>query len=289
MNILEKVGILETLSSGQIGIKGIDNKEYPIPSYTQIRERIKESQEHHEFLETKADQGFTKLLLVPFGMSLDALIEKYKEVIIKHHQEGKLLATKENQHDPDEQLELNANEPIWVWDQYSQADKEGKLVYYPTQFTENNHQGKTKQELLNEEKTGFHILLAEDFPNIPKEGKGKEIGTKHKRKQIEANKTPEEYLRMLQNYREYKGELGQTPEDRIIYAITHLEETNQVIDDYQGKGSISYQVGGWFPVSLGVPDVPDAYWFRVDQRAYLGRSTPRNRSEDIGASFSARV
>ena len=55
-----------------------------------------------------------------------------------------------------------------------------------------------------------------------------------------------------------------TPEDQLMYAITHLEETNQVIDDYKGKGSISYQVGAFFPASGGVPN---AYWSRD---SYLG-------------------
>ena len=39
-NILEKVGILETLSSGELGIKGIDKKEYPFPKYEEILKRI---------------------------------------------------------------------------------------------------------------------------------------------------------------------------------------------------------------------------------------------------------
>jgi len=289
LRILENTSVIETLSTGEKGITGIDNKEYPIPSYQEIRTRIRESKEHEEFLETKADQGFKKLLLVPFGMSLDTLIEKYKQVILKHKQEGKLLATKENPSDPDEQLELDTNEPVWVWDKYNQADKEGKLVYYPKQFTETNHGGKTKEQILQnarDNKGGWNILLVEDLPNIPRQGKGKTIGDKAPRKQIEAGLTSEDYLKLLQENPQYKGEQGQTPEDRIIYAITHLHETNQVIDDYQGKGSVSYEVGAWFPVFRRVPG---SCWARANRQAYLGRDVSDYRNRSFGASFVARI
>ncbi|MBI5306430.1 hypothetical protein HZB04_02510 [Candidatus Wolfebacteria bacterium] len=142
--IMEKTGILEKLSNGELGIKAIDNKEYPLPSYQEIAKRIRENK---EMLKTKTEQGFNQLLIVPFGMKLDDLIEKYKKVILKHHKEGKLLATKENPSDPDESLGLDENQPVWVWDGYKNADSDGKLFYFPKEFS-SNHQGKTKQEIL---------------------------------------------------------------------------------------------------------------------------------------------
>jgi len=82
--ILENVGILEKLTNGEMGIRGIDNKEYSFPSYKEISKRIRENK---EMLKTKVEQGFNQLLIVPFGMKLDDLIEKYKEVILKHYRE----------------------------------------------------------------------------------------------------------------------------------------------------------------------------------------------------------
>jgi hypothetical protein len=277
-DILERTGILEKLSSGEPGIRGIDNKEYVMPKYEDILQRIEAK---GEILKTKIEQGFTKLLIVPFGMKLDDLIEKYSQVILEHHKAGTLLATKEKPTDPDEALELDENQPAWKWDGYNNADIEGKLVYFPKEFSQ-NHQGKTKEELIKEQ-GGWNILLIEDLPNIPRAGKGKII---QNRKQLEANKTPNEYLQTLQTDKQYQNESGMTPEDQVSYAITHLEQTNQVIDDYSGKGSASYQLGAYFAASGGVPH---ACWNRGFRQAFLGRPDPGNRYSGLGARGAVRV
>jgi len=240
--ILEKVGILKKLSCGEMGIKGIDKKEYAFPKMEEISKMMREKQ---EVLKTKTEQGFTNLLIVPFGMKLDDLIERYKQVILKHHKAGKLFATKKEPKEPDKPLELDEKEPVWAWGKYKNADTEGKLVYYPKEFSQENHQGKTKKEILEKE-GAWNILFIEDLPNIPREGKGETIG---ERKQLEANKTPKEYLNALQDESIYQNETGMTPEDQLVYALIHLEQTNQVIDDYSGHGSASYQLGAYFPAS----------------------------------------
>ncbi|MBU4367374.1 hypothetical protein KKC49_00710 [Patescibacteria group bacterium] len=276
--ILKNVGILEKLTNGEIGIKGIDNKEYPFPSYQEISKRIRENK---EMLKTKVEQGFNQLLIVPFGMKLDDLIEKYKEVILKHHQEGKLLATKENPSDPDEPMELNEDKPVWVWDKYNNADISGEIVYFPNEFSKVNHQGKTKQEILKE-KGGWNILFIEDLPNIPRKDKGKEIKS---RKQLESGQSPNEYLETLKTNPIYQNETGMTPEEQIVYALKHLEQTNQVIDDYSGKGSASYQLGAFFPAD---GYVPDAYWYRGTRQVYLDRYTPEGSYSNDGVRGAVR-
>ena len=264
-------------------IEGIDSKEYPLPSYEAVVERIKENK---EMLEAKIEQGFTRLLMVPIAMSLDKLTDKYKESVLKHHKAKKLFASKLNPSDPDLPLELNEKEPIWVWDKYRNADISGELVYYPQEFSK-NHQGKTKQELITNTKDtstpGWQVLLIEDLPNIPREKKGKTIGT---RPQLEANKTPNEYLKTIQTENAYQNESGLTPEDWLILATSHLEETNQVIDDYQGNGSISYQIGGYFPSS---GHVPNAYWARDSHQANLGGNNPSLRYGSIGVRVGVKV
>ena len=213
---------------------------------------------------------------------------KYQQTILKHHKAGKLLATKEKPTDPDEPLELDETQPVWKWDGYDNADVEGKIVYYPKEFSQ-NHQGKTKKELLKEQ-GGWNIILIEDLPNIPREGKGKTIGSPSTslgaRKQFEANKTPVEYLKTIQTAKQYQNEQGMTPEDQITYAITHLEETNQVIDDYSGKGSVSYQLGAYFATS---GDVPDAFWHRDGRLALLGRFVAGYSYSFDGARSVVRV
>jgi len=276
--IMERNGILEKLSTGELGIKAIDNQEYNFPTYQEITKRIKENK---EILKTKTEQGFNQLLIVPFGMKLNDLIEKYEQVILKHYREGKLLATKEKETDPDEPLELNESQPVWVWDKYQNADTNGELVYFPEEFSK-NHSGKTKQEILKEQ-GGFSVILIEDLPNIPREGKGKEIKG---RKQLEANQTPNQYLETLKTNVDYKNETGMTPEEQIIYAIKYLEEKNQVIDDWQGKGSLSFQLGAYFTAGR---NVPDAHWYRVIRRASLNRSVPEYSDSSYGVRTSVKV
>jgi hypothetical protein len=77
-----------------------------------------------------------------------------------------------------------------------------------------------------------------------------------------------------------------TPEDQVSYAITHLEQTNQVIDDYSGKGSASYQLGAYFAAS---GFVPGADWYRVDRQAFLGWDGPGYRDSVFGARGAVRV
>lgn len=282
VKILSKLGILETFpGSKQLGIRGIDDKEYPVPKPEEIMGRL---EANREMILGKMEQGFTKLVIEPFAYSFDALSDKYKKAILKHHKDGKLLATKEHPTDPDEPLPLDENEPLWRWENgYSHCDTEDKLVYFPKEFSR-NHGGHTKKELLaTDVSSGFNIWLVEDMPNIPREGKGKEIGGRH---QLEANKTPTEYLRLFQAKPEYKNESGLTPEADIMYALTNLEETNQVTNDYSGKGSISYQLAAYFHAS---GYVPYSYWDRYYQRACLSRSYPSYRYSGFGPRAGVRV
>ena len=282
IKILSKLGILEIFpDSKSYGIRGIDGKEYPVPKPEEITKLFEKNK---EMILEKMEQGFTKLVMEPFAYSFDSLSEKYKKTILKHYKEGKLFATKEKSTDPDESLSLDENEPLWRWeDGYKNCDREDKIVYFPKEFG-NNHGGKTKKELLTlDPKNAWSIWLLEDMPNISREGKGKEIG---KRKQLEANKSPNDYLKKIQTESEYKNESGLTPEADITYAITELEERNQVINDYDGKGSISYQVGAYF-VSSGA--VPYSCWDRDRRRAYLGGSNPTDQHSLYGVRSGVRV
>ncbi len=298
-DILEKTGVLEQLSSGELGIKGIDGTEYPLPSYREIAQKFREKK---ELLKTKTKQGFTKLVLVPFGMKLEDLIQKYKQTLVKHFQEGKLFFTKKDANDPNEALVpitadmFNANEPVWVWDGYQEADTTGKLIYFPKEFSA-NHQGSTKKEFLEQRQQGWEVILLEDMPNIPKEGEGKTHGG---RTQLDTKgssikpfiasgtttPSPKEYLKALQEDPQYQHEQGLLPEDWLIYALTMLEEQNQIIDDYSGNGKVSYNLGAYFPTSDGVPR---AYWSRDYRQTRVYRNDVDRRYDDCGVRPSVRV
>lgn len=251
--ILENAGILMTFRNGEKGIMGIDGRAYVLPSLEEIRNR---ANNNREILEIKIGQGFTKLLLTPFGISLNVLHEKVSNVILKHVNEGKFFATKKNPNDPNEKLiplELNKSQPFWTWDKYKNADMNGTLVYEFSEFSENHH-GKTKREILDNSSiganAGWYISFIEDIPNLPMEKEGEKIG---ERKQYEANKSPIDYLALLQTERSYINERGITPEDWAMYFLSFLEETDQIIDDYEGAGNVSWNLGGYFPENSGVP------------------------------------
>src|SRR3989339_856903 len=135
VSLLEQVGILK-----EGAITGIDGHEYPVPTLEQIASRIFECR---EILETKHDQGFTKLLLVPFGMSLDALTDALKQFLLKYKKDNPTF-------------HLDTDNPLFVLIGYQRADigDSPDLVYYPQSFDRYNHQGKTKMEILKEQSKG---------------------------------------------------------------------------------------------------------------------------------------
>lgn len=300
--ILENTGVLERLASGELGIKGIDGKEYPLPSYREIAERFREKK---EFLKTKTEQGFTKLVLVPFGMKLEDLIEKYKQTLVRHFEEGRLYFTKKDQNDAHEVLVLitadkfDSSQPVYMWDGYKEADVSGKLVYFPKEFSPDPqiHQGKTKHEILEQTQQAWQVVLLEDMPNIPKAGEAKahagrtQIDSKGSSIAdfIEAGRTvptPKEYLKALQGDPQYQHEDGGTEEDELLYMLTYLEEHNQVINDWQGNGKIAYKLGSYFTAS---GDVSFACWNRDSRQTRVRRRGVDSRGDGCGVRPAVRV
>jgi len=280
--ILQKIGILETLKSGKtLGIAGIDDKEYRVPTLEDI---LKRSVEKKELLRKKIKQGFTKILLVPFACSLEKIIEKYEEALMAHHNTGQLLATKEKIEEKDEPLELDTTHPINIWNELRDGDIKNSFVYFPTTYNKDNHQGKTKVELLFiDDKNAWQIYLMEDMPNIPSSNNGKKIGH---RRQIEAGESPVAYLAMLQKNKDYQGEDGFTPEADLIYALFCLEETNQIVNDWQGKGNISCELGAFLVPSNGISWLS---WDRDFKRADLWKLGIENRDPHMGPRVGIRI
>ena len=309
-NLLKEVGILK-----EGAILGIDGNTYPIPTLEQIAMRLFE---RRETLETKHDQGFTKLLLVPFGMSLDTLRETFKQFLLKYKKDNPTF-------------NLDTHEPLWAWSDYQGADigDSPNLVYYPQSFDEKDHQGKTKMEMLKEQAKGrwtpafagvaggkglgtpgwtVHLLQPSNpneqdtetpkgFAPIPREGQGTphpSLREGRDRPPLEAGKIPNGYLSILQKAQgdkdsPYHGETGMTPEDWITAFMIHLSETGQPLDDAwnpTNKESISYLTGVFFRFSSRVPCVS---WSRDSCRANLDRGGPRTRVGAIGLRSSVVV
>ncbi|HBK34365.1 TPA: hypothetical protein DDZ06_05120 [Candidatus Uhrbacteria bacterium] len=319
VELLEQVGILK-----EGAILGIDDNTYPIPTLEQIAIRLFERREK---LSTKHDQGFTKLLLVPFGMSLDALRETLKQLLLKYKKDNPTF-------------NLDTNQPLWTWEGYQGADMGDSpdLVYEPRSFDEKDHQGKTKAQILKEQAEGrwtlpptagsatggtasagaaggkglgtpgwtVHLLQPSNLDtqdtdetpigiaSIPREGQGTPQGDLIPRPPLEANKFSNEYLSILQKAQEdkdspYHGETGMTPEDWITAFMIHLSETGKPLDNWEKGGeSMSYLTGAFFSFSISIL-VLGAGWSCGSRQADLDRFVPHGRGEDIGVRFSVVV
>ena len=312
MAFLKKTGLVETRKETDASgaerevsfMTGIDRKAYPLPSYDTLVLRLAERK---ELLETKADQGFVKLLLVPFGMSLDQMMLRFRAYLLEYKQ-GHAAFGRTSPAVADASDEPGWN-PLYVWeDGYKSADTNGTLIYDPISF-DASHTGATKAEVLARQETekdtaqGWRVLLLQggengkEFKGIPRGGQGKTEGTKTPRKDIETGTgenpiTPRDYLMgQLQGSGDpgspYHGESGMTPEEWIVAFMAELEETGKPMDNYQnGTDSIAYLTGAYFTAS---GNVPNGYWYRDDRQASVSGSDPDRVVERIGVRSAVRV
>ncbi len=281
LDILRNTGIISKLSDGSEGIFEEDGTDYPVPSLLSIVQRFCEDGNKYELLRRKVEQGFTKLILVPFALSLQELVDRYGEQLVSRlWHPGQLFGEGEspagNAGKVAEVLALNTD-TIYKAEEYQIQ----QLVYFPEFFESHNHGGLTKEEAITQ-KGGWQVYLIEETP-IPRKGKGK---NRNGRDQLEAGLSPRQYLEKLQADPQYKGEVGLTPESWLMKAMTHLRERDEVIDDWKGKGSLNSLLGAYFP---GSGDVADACWHRDDSQARLGGIDADGYGEGFGASSAVRV
>jgi len=292
-DLLTEAGILNERNA----IIGIDGKEYPLPTLEQIAVRLYERQEE---LQTKNDQGFVKLLLVPFGMSLDALREAFKQFLLSYTQTHSAF-------------DLDTNNSFLKRDYKGEKMEDfSKLVYYPKFFDPQKHQGQTKMEILKEQGANpeasfpgwtVHLFQPSNIreldqcspkgvASIPREFAGSNHGKDLRRSDIVANKTFNKYLSVLQQAQGNEGsphflESGLTPEDWMIAFMAHLEETGERLDHYgNNQGSVSGLIGSFFPFSNSVPCM---YWRWFNPQVCLDRHNPDFSSGDMGARTSVIV
>jgi hypothetical protein len=276
---LNETGILELLPKSQdIGIVDINGKEQPIPTFEQILKSL-DTEEQREILKEKLEQGFTKLLMVPIGLPISIIIDRYKRLLIKKHEQGELKGTDNSK------LDLDEKEPIYLENPLSDQDIDSKLIYFPKQFDQKDHQGQTKQELISQG-NNWQVILVEDSADIPAENKGKTIKA---RKQLEANQSSERYLKTIQEDKFHQNEQGPTIESELIYAISELKNKNQTIDDWQGKGKVCRLFGNYLPKEGGSGRVPGFDWCRDGRRADLFWDNPGDCRDDLGSRSGVKI
>jgi hypothetical protein len=287
LRTLKKTGILSLLPQTEsVGVIGIDGKEYPVPTQERLQEIFTRNK---ELVDRKMRQGFTQLQLTPIAMPTSQLIDRVKTAVLKHVAAGKIIQTKQNSKDADIPIHVKSVEPIWIWDMVRQAVDTPHLVYFPQAYTDCNHQGLTKEEVMQKPRLcavpGWSVGLIEPLPIMPQQGRGKVIGG---RKQLEAYSTPRDYLRTLRTST-YQGETGWTPEDFLTHFITHLETTNQVSHDRYESNAL-WLLGSYMPNSmLKVQLVPTGYWTRDGGRLHLTAHRTGNRLRYWAARSTVRL
>jgi len=296
-----QVALLELVDILRDGaITGVDGNQYPIPTLEQIAEHLCDP-ERREFFETKRDQGFTKLLLVPFGMSLNDFISIF----------GSFLSHYKEVHP---HFNLDTDEPFCTNRQYLGADQNDSLVYGTKSFDSilssksGDNGGKTKIQVLKDQEaqlsffSGWRIHLFQPsdpfdshslgFASIPQEGAGATQGTEIPRHDLEAGKSPKEYLSLLVKAQDdpkspYYGESGMTPEDWMIASMIHITETGEPLDDFQMQGGMNYLIGAFFSRAN---DVPLADWHHDSAQAALSvLLDSKNRFPSAGVRSSVLI
>lgn len=297
-NLLVTAGILELRVDTSIPdqpreilfIKGIDGKEYPLPSVKDIQKSMCEKR---SLLQIKADQAFNKLLLVPFGMSLDDIIARFKSYLLRKRRYVTL----------DLSGRINSVSPISsLRGLFDDADRSGKLVYEPRLLETGGYGGKTKQEILDEQTSvnktcaGWRILLIQTSDDvsirpIPDAGKEQTIGIIQPRIDIPTTGRPDEYIHALKQDRSdrspYEGEYGMTPEEWMIACITQWETVGRALDM---KGTMKQNeaclTGSYIH---GENMVPTAGWDRIDRRASLSAEGHATHSQKLGIRTAVRL
>jgi hypothetical protein len=128
-------------------------------------------------------------------------------------------------------------------------------------------------------------MLIEDMPDLP--GKNStDANPLGGRKQFESGKSPDEYLRIQQDDPVYNHESFFTPESWLAYFLTHLVETDQAIDNYNGEDGVRYLATAYFPDTC---KVPDGSWNIDDCQADLEVSSPSKADESCGIAAIVRI
>lgn len=302
-------------SSGEVGILDIDGVERPIPSYESVRERLEADKETYL---AKAEQGFTRLQLTPFGLPINDFVTRYSVLLKQRKAEGKLLSQ------TGEPLKLDTDAPVWIVEEFLEQDDPAAgdgIVYNVTQFSTDNHGGQTKRQILADQATssdpwtGWEVDLKESTPIIPRQGANEVIGG---RKRWETNQTPIEYLGLLQDAKRaaanpdamrqelaqfldpaavemkltellsYAGEAGETIEGWFTYALEELHTNNRVIDDWTSAdtGALCFLIGSFYPA---VRCVPRGRWDRGNRQANVDGDVPEDRFPYCGSRSRVRV
>ena len=285
---LDRTGVLGPLQDTEsVGVIGIDGREYPVPTQEQLQGLFARNK---DLVDRKLAQGFTQLQLTPMAMAIPQLVDRVSDAVRRHAEAGGIIATKMDPAEADVPIRANTDEPVWIWDRVRQALDTPDLVYFPRAYTERDHKGLTKEEVMQElslcAMPGWSVGLIEPIPIMPRQGMGKVMGG---RKQLEAYSTPHDYLETL-GTSDYEGETGWTLEDFLTHFMIQLETTGQVSHD-RSDGNAMWLLGSYMPTVMPKAlIVPTGTWARdAGRRMFLGAHRTGNRLRDWVARSTVRL
>ncbi|MFC1756835.1 hypothetical protein ACFLZC_01590 [Patescibacteria group bacterium] len=293
MDLYKERGFLETLSSGQEGIKDEKDNEYPIPDINEVMVKLKSKELFKEKIETMENPF---ILITPFALSLETMKDSYGQQIEEHFVEERIEGDRRI---PDkdktklfgldqEPLELRTDKQNIYF-----SDSLKTLSYFPEWKEEGNSVktigGMTKKEAITQ-RGGWKISIIENISLAPEAGQGKTIEKeikikgktkKVKRKQVEGGLNTAKQYELLKQ----QNEEGLTPEDWLSLALLHLKEKNTVLDDDR-KTNYYCRLPGAVTSDVRVPV---AFWGRDARRAGLDRGVPGYSDSDFGVRGAVRV
>ncbi len=286
INSLKKIGFLENEKKrfsflrknklSDLGFTAIDEKFYKIPSQESIVTYFSSIPD----IKRKTDQGFTRLLIVPFGMPLDTLTEKTQTFFEERRKAGRIFAPNGSK------VTIPRAANVIYAEDYFDADRKGSLVYYP-QLSSGAFIGSTKAQVLSGASDqlpfpGYHVLLIHENQVIPEAGKGVTLGG---RLDLEAGMSAEDYLEILTTDSVYAQEHGLTPEDWLTLFATNLNQTNIMLglsSGWSANGMIHLLIAARLTSEFDKIPTANIVLGNLDASAYLSVAYPFHSLSSLG-------
>ncbi len=259
---------------------------YPMPGWKEVREALIKNK---EIIKEKSAQGFTQMLIVPFGYDLKTMAEKFKEKVRELGQGPGIFGASGEKVDFNKD---NNDYPVYIregWD-------ESHLVYYPKKYDQQDHGGLFKEDAIKIN-GAWQLCFLEDMPVIPLATADNEvIGGRRKIDRKGSCIKGQTGSPSIQQFKEamdklgnkYRYERGQTPEQYLWMQLTSLlAKEKPVIMDYENNEWIGTYLTECFNVSSLV--VPVAYWDVADRQLYLGRFVPEDRFDFCGVRPAVNI
>ncbi len=287
-------------------------QKYTMPSWKEVQ-KILRKPENREIIKEKSAQGFTQMLIVPFGYDLKMMAQKFKTRVKELDEKG---LNPDGSSNPNkgifgaggEKVEFNRadeNYPAWIWEGWD----ESQMVYYPKKYDKKDHGGITKEDAI-QINGAWQICFVEDLEKmavIPERADDQKdvIGGRRRmdrqgsfikadfkdnpnEPRISEYKSAMDDKQKLINPNAYEYEIGFTPEKYLWMQLTSLlAKEKPILMDYENNEWRGTYLTECYNYALVF--VPRARWRGSDRRIALGGYDPADRGDRYGARSSVDI